>query len=65
MSWFTTRFESRGAHGREEQWNVGDTRVYIGSGLREDKNHMSYVRQLYYYSLGQDTLYPSFYRLKG
>jgi hypothetical protein len=32
-----TRFESRGAHGRGEQLNVRDTRVYIGSDLHEDK----------------------------
>jgi hypothetical protein len=37
LSGFMTRFESRGAHGRGEQWNARDMRVYIGSGLREDK----------------------------
>jgi hypothetical protein len=31
-----TRFESRGAHGCEEQWHTRDTRVYTGSGLRGD-----------------------------
>jgi hypothetical protein len=34
---FTTGFNSRVAHGCEEQWYAMDTRVYIGSGLREDK----------------------------
>jgi hypothetical protein len=58
-----TRFESRGAQGCEEQWNARDTTVYTGSGLHEDKNPMSYVRQLFYDFLGQDPLYPSFYRL--
>jgi hypothetical protein len=33
--------------------------------LREDKNPMSCVHQLYYDCLGRDPLYPSFYRLKG
>jgi hypothetical protein len=42
---FVTRFEIRGAHEHEEQWYAGDTRVYIGSGLCEDKNHISCVRQ--------------------
>jgi hypothetical protein len=32
-----TTFESRAAHGRGEQWNARDTRVYIGSSLHEDK----------------------------
>jgi hypothetical protein len=58
-----TRFESRGAHGCGEQWNKRDTRVYTGPGIHEDKNPMSYVRQLYYDCLGRDPLYPSFYRL--
>jgi hypothetical protein len=40
-------------------------RVYIGSGLHEDKNPTSYVCQLYYDCLGRDPLYPSFYRLSG
>jgi hypothetical protein len=40
---FTTGFESSGAHGYEEQWNMRDTRVYIGSGLLADKNTMSYM----------------------
>jgi hypothetical protein len=60
-----TRFESRGAHGRGEQWNARDTRDYTGSCLREDKDPMSYMRRLYYDCLGQDPLYPSFYRLRG
>jgi hypothetical protein len=50
--WFMTRFESRGAHGCGEQWNARDTRVYTGSGLREEKNPTSYVHQLYYDCLG-------------
>jgi hypothetical protein len=29
----------------ENNGNAGDTRVYTGSGLREDKNLTSYVRQ--------------------
>jgi hypothetical protein len=36
LSWFMTRFESRGAYRYVEQWNARDTRVYIGLGLRED-----------------------------
>jgi hypothetical protein len=40
---FMMRFESRGAHECEEQWYARDTRVYIGSGLRGDKNPTSYV----------------------
>jgi hypothetical protein len=31
--WFMTRFESRGDHGRGEQWNAREMRVYAGSGL--------------------------------
>jgi hypothetical protein len=65
LSWFMTKFESRGAHGRREQSNASDTRVYTGSDLREDKNPTSYVRRLYYNCLGRDLLYPSFYRLRG
>jgi hypothetical protein len=65
VSWFMTRFESRGAHRCGEQWNTMDTRVYTGSGLCEDKNPMSYVCRLYYGHLGRDPLYPSFYRLRG
>jgi hypothetical protein len=34
---FTTRFESMGAHGCEEQWYARDTMIYTGSSLREDK----------------------------
>jgi hypothetical protein len=45
LSWFTTRFESRGALGWEEQWHARGTRVYIGSGLPEDKNPTSCVRR--------------------
>jgi hypothetical protein len=48
MSWFMTRFESRGAHRSGEQWNTQDTGVYTGSGLCEDKNPTTYVHQLYY-----------------
>jgi hypothetical protein len=64
LSWFMTRFESRGTHGHGEQWTARDARVYTGSGLYEDKNPMSGVHQLYYDCLGQDPLYPSFYGLK-
>jgi hypothetical protein len=32
-----TRFGSRGAHVRGEQWNSRDTRVYIGLDLHENK----------------------------
>jgi hypothetical protein len=59
------RFESRGAHERGEQWNTRDMMVYTGSGLREGKNPTSCVCRLYYDCLGQDPLYPSFYRLRG
>jgi hypothetical protein len=48
LSLFLTRFESRGVHGRGEQWNARDTRVYIGLGLREDNNPTFYVRHWYY-----------------
>jgi hypothetical protein len=60
-----TRFKSRGAHGRGEQWNIRDTMVYTGSGIREDKNPTPCVRQLYYDCFRQDPLYPSFYRIRG
>jgi hypothetical protein len=60
-----TRFESRGAHRYDEQWNVRDTRVYIGSGLSKDNRPTSSVRRLYYDFLGRDPLYPSFYVLRG
>jgi hypothetical protein len=65
LSWFMTRFESRGAHGCGEQWNARDTRVYTDSGLCEDKNPASCMRQSYYDCLGWDPLYPSFYKLRG
>jgi hypothetical protein len=55
-----TRFEIRGVPRCGEQWNASDTRVYTGSDLREDKNPMSYVRQLYYDLLGQDPSTPPF-----
>jgi hypothetical protein len=42
---FTIGFESRGAHGCEEQWYAMDTRVYTGLGRHEDKNPTSYVRR--------------------
>jgi hypothetical protein len=45
VSWFMTRFESRGAHGCGEQWHARDTRVYTGLGLREDENPTSCVHQ--------------------
>jgi hypothetical protein len=60
-----TRVESRGAHGCGEQWNTSDTRVYTGSGLRENKPPTFCVGQLYYDCLGRDPLYPSFFRLRG
>jgi hypothetical protein len=47
LSLFMTRFESRGGHGCDEQWNAWDTRVYTGSGLLEDNSPMSCVHQLY------------------
>jgi hypothetical protein len=47
-----TRFESRGAHGRGEQWNTRDMRVYTGLDLCEDKNPTSCVRRMYYDCLG-------------
>jgi hypothetical protein len=65
FSWFMTRFESSGAHGCGEQWNARDTRAYTGLSLCEDKNPASCVRQLYYDCLGQEPLYPSFYRIRG
>jgi hypothetical protein len=65
LSWFMTRFESSGAHGCDEQWNVMDMRVYTGSSLSEDNIPTSCVRRLYYDYLGRDPLYPSFYRLGG
>jgi hypothetical protein len=42
---FIIGFESRGAHGCEEQWNTRDTRVWTCSGLLADKNPTSYMRQ--------------------
>jgi hypothetical protein len=55
-----TRFESRGAHGCGEQWNIRDMRVYTGSGPPEDNNPTSCVRRLYYDCLGRNPLYLSF-----
>jgi hypothetical protein len=52
LSWFLTRFESKGAHGCGEQWNARDMSVYIDSGLREDKNPTSCVHRLHYDLLG-------------
>jgi hypothetical protein len=46
--WFMTRFESSGTHGCDEQWNMRDMRVYIGSGLLEDN---SPVRRPSYFTL--------------
>jgi hypothetical protein len=63
--WFMTRFESRCAHKRGEQWNARDTRVYIGSGLREDKNLTSCVRQLYYDCFGSRPPLPLLLYAKG
>jgi hypothetical protein len=60
-----TRFESRGAHGCDEQWNARDTRINIGSGLPEDDSPTSCVHQLYYDCLGRDPLFPSFYKIRG
>jgi hypothetical protein len=60
VSWFMTRFQSKGAHGHGEQWNAGDTRVYTGSDLYEDKNPTTCVRRLYYDSLGRDPFTPPF-----
>jgi hypothetical protein len=60
-----TRFESRGAHGCDEQWNARDTGVYTGLVLPEDNTRTSCVRRLYYNFLGRDPLYPSFYKLGG
>jgi hypothetical protein len=65
LSWFMTRFESRGAHGCDEQWNARDMRVYTDSGLPENNSLTSCMRRLYYDWLGRDPLYPSFYRLGG
>jgi hypothetical protein len=62
---FMTRFERRGAHGCVGQWNARDVRVYIGSGLHEDKNTTSCMRQLYYDCLDREPRYLSFYRLRG
>jgi hypothetical protein len=59
-----TKFENRGAHECDEQWNVRDMRVYTSLGLPKDNSPMSYVRRLHY-CLGQDPLYPFFYRLRG
>jgi hypothetical protein len=42
---FTTRIESRGAHGYEEKWNARDMGVLIGSDLLVDKNPTSYVHR--------------------
>jgi hypothetical protein len=63
--WFMTRFESRGAHGCDEQWNMRDMRVYAGSGLSEDNSPTSCVRWLYYDCLDRDPLYPYSYMLTG
>jgi hypothetical protein len=35
--WFMTIFESRGAHGCDEQWDAWHMRFYTGLGLHEDK----------------------------
>jgi hypothetical protein len=40
-------------------------RVYIGSGLREDKKSTFCVHRLYYDCLDRNPLYPSFYRRRG
>jgi hypothetical protein len=61
---FLAGFESRSAHGCEEQWNMKDTWVLIGSGLLVDKNPTSCV-SVYYDCLGRDPLCLSFYRFKG
>jgi hypothetical protein len=45
VSWFMTRFKSRGAHVCEEQWHARDMRVHIGLGLREDTNPTSCVHR--------------------
>jgi hypothetical protein len=42
---FTTRFDSRGAHGCEEQCHARGTRVYTGPGLREDSSPPSCVHR--------------------
>jgi hypothetical protein len=39
--------------------------VYTGSGLPKDNSPTSCVHQLYYDCLGRDTLYHSFYMLRG
>jgi hypothetical protein len=38
VSWFTTRFESRGAHVCKKQCHARDMRIYIGSGSHKDNN---------------------------
>jgi hypothetical protein len=43
LSWFMTRFESKGAYGCRERWHARDMRVYTSSSLREDKNPTSCV----------------------
>jgi hypothetical protein len=45
LSWFLTRFKRKDAHGSGEHWHARDTRIYIGSGLCEDKNSTSCVRR--------------------
>jgi hypothetical protein len=45
LSWFLTRFESKGAHRCKEQWHTTDTRVYTGPGLCEDEKPTSCVHQ--------------------
>jgi hypothetical protein len=40
-------------------------RVYIGSGLHEDKNPMSYVRWCIIIHLVEAPLYPSFSMIRG
>jgi hypothetical protein len=42
---FMTRFDSRGAHGCEEQCHARGTRVYTGPGLREDSSPTSCVHR--------------------
>jgi hypothetical protein len=52
LSWFMTRFKSRGAHRCDEQQNVRDMRVNTGPGLTEDNSPTCCVHWLYYDFLG-------------
>jgi hypothetical protein len=53
-------FESRGAHGCEEQWNVRDMMVHTGLGLLTDNNTTSYVHQFFLIAWVENPSTPPF-----